>query len=394
MSGMSEPFYLHARAGSSAPALGSAEGVRVLGIEVTQVIQDMDHSVPLIAGKATVVRVYLDHRSLASATKVSGEISWQRSGGSSYLPAVNAMEITPASPRTLDAQRSEVKYSMNFRLPAKATAVGKLRLRLKRVFKPGTADLPIAADRSGVEVEFHEAPPLRIKVIGLRYKKDGRSLAPAAVDFAYLRSYLARAYPVARVEWSQIVVPADFTAPFGTREIAAIANAQIAAIRSREVSDGVDPHTHYFGLVTDDGGKEFMRGLAFDIPETPSPDVVASAPCGAPDGYAGDQDESYADWYGAHELAHTMGRYHPGYPRKDQDPDDKQFPFEDGQLSDTTGVAQVRFVGFDTGDPQLDFPMQALHGARFHDVMTYMENQWLSSHTYVAIFERLKAENE
>jgi hypothetical protein len=121
--------------------------------------------------------------------------------------------------------------------------------------------------------------------------------------------------------------------------------------------------------------------------------VVASSPCGVPNGFSGDHDASYAYWYGTHELSHTMGRYHPGFPPGGQDASDTQFPFEDGQLTDTTGVQQLRYVGFDCGDPELDFPMRALYGARYHDVMTYMDNQWLSAHTYEAVLARLIAEN-
>jgi len=391
-------FYLHPQSAGPSPTLAAnAAGLRILGIEVTQAIQDIRNTVSLVAGKTTVVRVYVDHASLSSAAKVTGELEWRRTGGASYLPALNAVDIRPTAPRNLDTQRGELAFSLNFRLPSAATSSGNLRLHVKRLYQPGSPDIPVAAQNGTVAVNFKEAPPFRIKVIGLRYRKSGKSVTPSAVDFSYLRSYLERAYPVASVEWSQIVVDANFAPPFKERKIARLANMQIAAIRSREVSDGVDPRTHYFGLVSDDRGTEFMRGEAFDIPDTASPDVVASSPCGTPKGYGGDQDASYADWYGTHELCHTMGRYHPGFPPPEhddgQDASDKAFPFEDGQLTNTTGATELRYVGFDCGDPDLAFPMRAMHGARYHDIMTYMPNQWLSSYTYEAVLTRLIAEN-
>src|SRR5262249_58358643 len=121
------------------------------------------------------------------------------------------------------------------------------------------------------------APPLRIRVIGLRYKSGGATITPAAVHFSFLKSFLQRAYPVAAVEWSHIVVDADFAAPFDDSTVD-LANAQIAALRSREVSSGVDPRTHYFGLVDDNGGGDFMRGKAFSIPGTPPHDRVGAGP--------------------------------------------------------------------------------------------------------------------
>lgn len=391
-------LYMHPHgAALAAGPIPAAGGLRILGVEVTQAIQDIDNSVSLIAGKTTVVRVYIDHESLTSNTKLTGELEWRRSGGASYLASLNAVDIRAADPRSLDTQRSDVVFSLNFRLPSAATASGNLRLRVKRIYQPGSQDLEVAAANREAHVTFKEAPPLRIRVIGLRYRrKDGKSVKPSAVDFSYLRSYLNRAYPVPSVEWSQIVVNANFAAPVG-KDTARLANMQLAAIRSREVSDGVDPRTHYLGLVSDDGGANFMRGLAYDIPETPNPDVVASSPCGVPEGLLGDGDASYADWYGTHELSHTMGRDHPGFPppsgEDGQNANDKKFPFEEGQLTNTKGVRALQYVGFDTGDSELNLPMRTMHGAKYHDVMTYMPNQWLSSYTYEAILERLIAED-
>src|SRR5262245_54687706 len=52
---------------------GATIGVR--GIEVVQVIQAIDNRVRLIAGKPTVVRVYLDPAAIAAPTLVTGEMT-------------------------------------------------------------------------------------------------------------------------------------------------------------------------------------------------------------------------------------------------------------------------------------------------------------------------------
>ncbi|MFL6333272.1 MAG: hypothetical protein ACJ754_08030 [Pyrinomonadaceae bacterium] len=119
----------------------------------------------------------------------------------------------------------------------------------------------------------------------------------------------------------------------------------------------------------------FMRGGASGLPDVPDPTAVASGPAGDPEG-GWDTDGSYGDWYGAHELAHTFGRLHPGFCDGNSE-DDAEFPFKDGQLSNGNGA----FVGFDIGDEQHGIPMQALPGSRWHDVMTYCERQWISSYT-------------
>src|SRR5688572_15159672 len=66
------------------------------GIEVTQVVQDMGHSVPLIAGKATVVRVYLS-RPEGDVVTVRGEISVRRSptGTPHRVPSLATARVNP-----------------------------------------------------------------------------------------------------------------------------------------------------------------------------------------------------------------------------------------------------------------------------------------------------------
>jgi len=160
-------------------------------------------------------------------------------------------------------------------------------------------------------------------------------------------------------------------------------------MRSREVSAGVDARTHYVGLVDDDSGRNFMRGRASDIPGLPAPDTVCSAPVGRPGGFAGDHDESYADWYGAHELAHTFGRYHPGFPVGEQDQSDLTFPYKDGLITHANDLC----IGLDLGDVNLGLPARALDGTLHHDVMTYAASQWVSEYTFNAILERLRLED-
>lgn len=192
-----------------------------------------------------------------------------------------------------------------------------------------------------------------------------------------------RAYPSAEVIWSHIVVDADFRPPFdGATSLRA--NAQLAAIRNRDITGGTDVRTHYYGLVSDAGGKHFMRGRANSIPDMASPNAVASGPAGV-EQLANGMSASFAGWYGAHELGHTFGRYHPGFPPPEhdngQDKSDLAFPYPDGSLS-TQGDD---FIAFDRGDPALGAPMRIMPGDECFDVMTYLDNLWVSAYTLEAI---------
>ncbi|TKB71211.1 MAG: hypothetical protein E8D46_17745 [Nitrospira sp.] len=374
-----------------APGAGSGIGIR--GVEVVQAIQSVDNSVRLIADKPAVVRLYLDPASVASASLVTGELAWRRDGGGmTYLPAMNRVKVKPTKRPTLDEQRFDIDLSINFRLPQEALKAGELELFVRRLSVPAGADIPIATPVQ-FKVRFHSAPVLRVRAIGLRYKSlttPGTFVSPEAIHFMYLKSYLQRAYPVAAVEWSQLVVDADLIAPPFPANASDLANAQLSALRAREISSGVDPRTHYYGLVDNDRGKEgcFMRGsAAYDVKRGIF-GLVASGPTGVPNGWTGDTDASFADWYGAHELGHTFQRRHPGFPLGTQppDPEEKSFPYPDGLITTRPGN---RFVGLDIGDPSLPTAMRALPGELHHDVMTYADSQWLSAYTYEAILNRL-----
>src|SRR4029077_8652887 len=78
----------------------------VAGIEVTQAIQDLDHSVPLIAGKPTVVRVYLNRPDPAVIT-VRAEIETTGSGGTASVPSLDTLDLDPDRNGDLPASRTD-----------------------------------------------------------------------------------------------------------------------------------------------------------------------------------------------------------------------------------------------------------------------------------------------
>lgn len=375
--------------------------VTVEGIEVVQAIQDLAHSVPLIAGKNTLVRVYLKHSTAPASGEVRGELEVSTTGpdgAATYVPTADTVKLIPAAPVSLDDQRHDLSLSLNFILPADLTREGRIWLTLGRLRARDGSEVAHVKPPP-LEIEFQAGPVLRIKVLGYRYRShlDGRVYSPDAIHFDYLRSFLTRALPISSLRWQHIVLDADFASPFinqdsglrSERWTAHLANAQTSALRIRDIEAGGDPGVRYLALV-DDARKargHFMQGLASGIPRTADVDVVAASPAGAT--FAWDTDMSYADWYGTHELCHTFGRKHIGVPRGVQPRDDGEYPYDDGILSGDS----PRYVGLDFGDPTLKIRMKALPANRHRDVMSYGAHQWLSDYTYRAVLERLRAEN-
>lgn len=367
-------------------AAGPAPAVVVDAVEVTQAVQDLNHSVPLVAGKATVVRVYLS-RPAAPGLTVRGEITVRRSPADtpSTVSSLGTVFLDPAQAGKVAVCRNDADLSLNFRLPDARTTPGQLTVDVTTVVDTATGQAVPLSGSTSLTVWFQASPPLRVRILGLRYRFGTPPAVhtPRALDFAALLSWLRRAYPVDQVISSAAVVDvsADEAAEFSCGDV----NAQLAALRALDISAGADLRTHYYGLVADDGF--YMRGCASGIPAVPDPATVASGPAGAAD-FGWDFDGTYGDWYGAHELGHTFGRRHPGFCG--ETPDDlPNYPFAQGCIADATH----QFVGFDVGDPALGLPMAALPGLQWHDVMTYCDFQWLSPYTYQGVRNRLIAED-
>jgi hypothetical protein len=353
-------------------------------IEVTQAVQHLSQCVPLIAGKRTVVRVYLSQYAAPGLT-VQGQISVRQAPADPpvVINSVNTVVLDPAQAGDIPAKRNDVTRSLNFVLPVTQTSEGPLLIVILSITDVATG-LPVALGaETRPAVSFHPGPPLRVRVLGIRYAQGSPPITfiPSDLDFDLLISWLGRAYPVGQVVSSRVLVTSSTAPPFSCNDT----NAQVAAIRALDVAGGEDPRTHYYGLVSDGGF--FMRGCTAGIPPTPAPETVASGPTGSAT-WGWDFDGSYGDWYGGHELGHTFGRLHPGFCGETAD-DLNNYPYDNGQL----GGSDMSFAGFDVGDPANALPMVALPGTQWHDVMTYCSFQWLSAYTYQAVRSRLLAEN-
>ncbi|CAN7769763.1 hypothetical protein LJR245_007474 [Rhizobium leguminosarum] len=377
--------------------------LNILGFEATQAIQNMTHDVRLIAGKVTVLRVYVEPRGLSSNMRVRGEIvvSASPEAPGNYITSSNEVMLRSSGHPSLAQQRRDATLSLNFIVPS--PPMGPMTIRLKRVTPVGGGeDFPVSTAGNELQISFVSAPTLRIRTLGFRYidptKKPPAKFAPDATHFDHLRSYLTRAYPVSGVDWSQAVVdaPANFVPPFSGPQLPngldplwyallGILHQHLLTLRQADMNSGWDPRTHYYGFVSDHAG--FFRGAANNVPITAAPNTVAVGPCGKAGAGYWDDDGSYGDWYGAHELAHTFGRMHPGFC--DQSSDDPHFPHADGTISD----AAEDCVGFDVGDPSLNLPMRACPHEKWKDFMTYCDWQWVSKYTYDGLFDRLTAED-
>lgn len=81
-------------------------------------MQNLEHAVPLVAGKQTVARVYLEASGVKRTLRVRGEIAVARglNAPTAYVPSISDVALKEPGPDLL-AQRADAELSLNFLLP-------------------------------------------------------------------------------------------------------------------------------------------------------------------------------------------------------------------------------------------------------------------------------------
>jgi len=132
--------------------------VTISRVEAVQSAQDQDHTVPLIAGKATAVRAFIrqEGRPEAIVNNITAVLRGFRNGVELSLSPLRP--INPAIPARLEPDRGNVNHSQNFILPSAWTETGKVELRAELRLPAGAVEAPSNNNTTSREVEF--LPPV------------------------------------------------------------------------------------------------------------------------------------------------------------------------------------------------------------------------------------------
>src|SRR5450432_191904 len=152
----------------------AADSVELKHVEVTQSVQDASNSVPMIAGKRTFVRAFLDYTASAPAQKVRGTIELRRPTGA--VLTIDSMStvatlLDPALNGKLDAKRKVLDQSLVFEIPVDWTSVGDLSVSLNMVTLDNGVHLMCAKCDEKTTIRFGQAAPARIVLLGMRYTR-------------------------------------------------------------------------------------------------------------------------------------------------------------------------------------------------------------------------------
>ncbi|MFF4361633.1 hypothetical protein [Streptomyces sp. NPDC001604] len=324
--------------------------LEITGLEVTQAIQHFhsalgtDNSLPLVAGKATLVRVYLDSGIDPSegGGTVAGVTGTLTVNGGSFSTGPTA----PITARPIaQVDREQLAHTLNFLIPADK-ATGKATLVVQATVA-GTVSNP-----TEITVDFQPTPVVDILMLRVQV---GSIAPPSDADYIRTANTLPLRYP--------------------------IADDPAVSIRYW-ILPGQEVITTTRDLTNEDGWDDFMEDLE-DIQEEAADFkflyamVDNTVNLGSISGRARQSEhvafgQNYTVTF-AHELAHLWGLKHApcGNPAN---PDDNFVP-KDGKLGD---------VGVDPHN-------MVVWPASTGDFMSYcgFEDKWISGYHWTKLWLRL-----
>jgi len=316
-----------------------------------------DNSISLIAGKNTVLRVFVDTQtdpSRPTIARIVGLLEIRLPGSATWNPLVRLNG--PISPlRDSAIRRRNSNDTLNFLLPG-AFSSGNVDYRV-RVFDPDHQAQPgyISARVQGT-LQFTRVAPLRVRGVGVHYT--GQGLDIPAPDIAALRSTLSfvqKNYPVGQVFISGFDV-IDYDGDFTDMSGDGCGSGWGGLLdRLREMQG--DSDDIYYGLI-------------------PAAVPRGSGGCGGGDGRVAAGPVGRGPT-AAQEIAHAFGRDHAPCPPAGQpdSPDniDTNYPTYDALPSGSIGEFGID----DSGTVQ--------DSASTSDFMSYCSPWWVSPYTYEAL---------
>ena len=357
---------------------GSAD-LTVQWIEVTQAIQDMSNSVPLVVGKPTWVRVYLDIGPVAGPVwGVEFDLyGWREDSWGTWeaLPG-SPLKLGPylvSKPTGPVANQQRLEFGdiwagfTRYPLPYSWQLPGS-KIHLKAVVNPDKTIPETDFTNNTLSVSgsgFTKKAPINIGLVQVK----AAGLVPNWTNNADLNAmltFLRASFPVGKINvWYKKGGPLeadyDYTFP-----------------KDGGCGDGWDNLLEdlediYDGWV-DRPANAFVFGLLDKVPPS-------GAGCGRMGGHVA---ASYVSKWSlatlAHEVGHNFGRQHAPCGVPDPDPNYPQYKNPDGSSLPGGSIGEV---GVNVFQPQVYNP------ATCRDFMSYCGPEWVSPYTYTHLFSKI-----
>lgn len=316
------------------------------------------NDIKLVAEKGTVLRAYIDVTNLPglpAITNLSGVLETQQVGSATWdlpLTPYNA-PVTPH--RAVNINRAVSDDTLNFRIP-QARCRGPLNIRITAFDSSHPGDPGYTSSSISRVLQFIDMPPLKIRLIRIRYENATRMLraaAPSVGDFWTTAQFLLKTYPIPRIDLvadSEELYDGDFSGFFDSPPGAIGSTGSIFTIIDRLImAEGRGDDVKYYALIPAGVNQSGASGWGV-APSRAAANVFQGAVM-------------------AQEIGHTCNRFHA--PCGNPPGPDPCYPTYGSLPSGSIGEFGFDVITSDTLDPANTF-----------DFMSYCGPAWVSPYTY------------
>jgi hypothetical protein len=326
-------------------------------------------TLPVVQGKKSLVRVFVDVAAGAPRTPVRGSLLLQNDGMTSEV----------VDERTIAASSTDADVNSTFTFQVDGARLGANTQLSVALEEPACGDAPKAVDGSRFPASGAQALSAtsvgKLRIVIVPINVGGRVPVTTEAEVAAIRAGLLAYYPVPDVEVTVRSKPIMWTGTLAGTDNAGWTNMLNQVMRERS-TDRPETDVYYFGLVQPAAtmmaycGRGCILGIA---PQTVR--VSANQQVGLGASFANAQTYETI----VHEIGHAHGRGHAPCAQGGQ------IQGVDSQFPDRTGA--IATWGWDSRSNKL---IPATH----KDIMGYCSPNWISAYTYGALATRALAVNK
>lgn len=331
------------------PISGSTDDLTIEHVEVTQALQTLSNTVPLVQGKPTWVRVHVKNTP-GTVGGVTGRLQGYSLTDNARLRPALQPSNGPIVARPTGSDRGDFDQTLNFELPP-SWLKGIVNITAEINPDGAVLETNCSNNTDAWTLEFVPTDPLTVTVYRIRYLENQ---PPTRDDAEATASLTRKVYPLNTDKLILNTLPDNEIIGFNTPLTSSNAWSRLLDRVAQRCA-----------------GSQRCYGLLPDVPTSPYWGIAYIGGNAA----AG---RAYKPQIMAHELAHTLGRKHIAGCGGDK-PYDQE-----------TTQCMIGEYGFDT-------TWQEIYPRTSYDFMTYLgldDGQWVSPLNYQRIYEALRLSTE